>query len=348
MAGDRGPGAELKLTREIVAGEEQAARRDEVLIAGFDARRAVADFAAGKSDLVLGGTFADLPFAQRTKLPRNALHYDPASGLFGLVPGRADGPLADAELRRLLSQGIDRDALVAALKVPGLAARPTVLEPELEGTPAPTNPPSMAIPIRPASTAPRGSGARDVRGQSEADTEPVAGARARRRHPVQPPERRLGRAGVTVERAKGPAGADLRLVDRVAPSASAAWFLRQFRCQSVPLCDADADTLLDAARQTLIPAQRYALLSQAASRIDDAQLFIPLAAPVRWSLVSRESRGSPGTVTPATRSPTWTKRRLETDGESADERSAFPVSPAIRRRFASESRRWKNCSNACS
>jgi peptide/nickel transport system substrate-binding protein len=294
LAGDRGPGAELKLTREIVAGEEQAARRDEVLIAGSDAGRAVADFAAGKSDLVLGGTFADLPFAQRTKLPRNALHYDPASGLFGLVPGRADGPLADAELRRLLSQGIDRDALVAALKVPGLAARPTVLEPGLEGTPTPTNPPWMAIPIdqrRPRLAA----AAREMFG---ANLKPTLSL-----WPGQGPGADIlfnrlsadwGALGVTVERAKGPAGADLRLVDRVAPSASAAWFLRQFRCQSVPLCDADADTLLDAARQTLIPAQRYALLSQAASRIDDAQLFIPLAAPVRWSLVSERIQGFAG------------------------------------------------------
>jgi peptide/nickel transport system substrate-binding protein len=54
----------------------------------------------------------------------------------------------------------------------------------------------------------------------------------------------------------------------------------------VALCDAEADTLLDAARQALVPAQRYALLAQAAARIDGAQLFIPLTAPVRWSLVS--------------------------------------------------------------
>ena len=43
---------------------------------------------------------------------------------------------------------------------------------------------------------------------------------------------------------------------------------------------------MDAARQSQVPAQRYALLVQAAARIDDAQLFIPLTAPVRWSLVS--------------------------------------------------------------
>ena len=53
-----------------------------------------------------------------------------------------------------------------------------------------------------------------------------------------------------------------------------------------PICDTQADQLMDGARQTPVPAQRYALLGQAAARIDDAQLFIPIAAPVRWALVS--------------------------------------------------------------
>jgi peptide/nickel transport system substrate-binding protein len=54
----------------------------------------------------------------------------------------------------------------------------------------------------------------------------------------------------------------------------------------VPVCDSQADQLMDAARQASVPAQRYALLAQAAARIDDAQLFIPITAPIRWSLAS--------------------------------------------------------------
>jgi peptide/nickel transport system substrate-binding protein len=103
-----------------------------------------------------------------------------------------------------------------------------------------------------------------------------------------------GALGITVERANTAAAGDLRLVDAVAPSISPAWFLRQFRCAAVPICDAQADELLGGARDTLIPAQRSALLTQAAARIDDAQLFIPLAAPVRWSLVSNRVQGFAG------------------------------------------------------
>jgi len=97
-----------------------------------------------------------------------------------------------------------------------------------------------------------------------------------------------------VERAKTVAASDLKLIDAVAPSNSPAWFLRQFRCEFVPVCDKDIDPLLDAARDTLVPAQRYALLTQAAAKMDEAQLFIPLAAPVRWSLVSSRIQGFAG------------------------------------------------------
>jgi len=51
---------------------------------------------------------------------------------------------------------------------------------------------------------------------------------------------------------------------------------------------------MDSARQTPVPAQRSALLSQAAARLDELQLFIPIAAPVRWSLVSARVLGFAG------------------------------------------------------
>jgi len=70
--------------------------------------------------------------------------------------------------------------------------------------------------------------------------------------------------------------------------------VRRFRCGTAAVCDQQADELIDAARTTLIPAQRAALLVQAAGRIDDQQLFIPITAPVRWSLVSRRIEGFAG------------------------------------------------------
>jgi peptide/nickel transport system substrate-binding protein len=99
-------------------------------------------------------------------------------------------------------------------------------------------------------------------------------------------QRDWGQLGFTIERTKSAAAADFALIDAVAPSSSVAWFVREFRCGVAPVCSSDADALMDGARQSPVLARRYALLAQAAALIDSQQLFLPIAAPVRWSLVS--------------------------------------------------------------
>jgi peptide/nickel transport system substrate-binding protein len=282
----RAPGGNLKLTREIVSPDEETTTRQEVLLGGADSAGAIKAFAGANIDVVLGGTFADLPLTKRVKLPRNTLRFDPASGLFGLVPTTSGGPLDKPEVRHLLSEALERDRFIAALDVPGLAARATLLEPGLDGLPAPSAPAWTATPY--------------------AERISELQARADRLFPKAPkpairvalPEgtgagllfqllqRDWGRLGFTVERAKTAADADFALVDEVAPSSSPSWFLRYFHCGAVPVCSPEADRLMDAARQSPVPAQRYALLGQAAAQIDEAQLFLPITAPVRWSLVS--------------------------------------------------------------
>jgi oligopeptide transport system substrate-binding protein len=284
--------ATVRLTRKISFAEDEESRREEVMLDGASADAAIRDFVAGKSDLVLGGTFVELPFLQRARIARNALRFDPASGLFGLLPLRRGDGLDDPELRRLLSQAIDRDGIIAGLGVPNLAARATLLEPGLDGMPAP---------IAPAWTT-----------TALADRLPGLRAQADRMLGEEKPTIRValpdgagaaslfqelaldwGRLGFKVERGNG-ASADFALVDEVAPSTSAAWFVRRFRCGAVPVCDSDIDQLLDSARLAPVAAQRYALLGQAAAMIDDRQLFIPITAPIRWSLVSRRIEGFAG------------------------------------------------------
>jgi peptide/nickel transport system substrate-binding protein len=62
----------------------------------------------------------------------------------------------------------------------------------------------------------------------------------------------------------------------------------------VPICDEETDQLLDSARDAPVPAQRYALLAQAAARIDRSHVFMPLTAPIRWSLVARRIQSFAG------------------------------------------------------
>jgi peptide/nickel transport system substrate-binding protein len=103
-----------------------------------------------------------------------------------------------------------------------------------------------------------------------------------------------GLLGIRLERAVKGQPTDLRLVDAVAPSTSPAWFLRQFRCETAPICVAEADPLLEAARAAPVAAQRGALLAEAARMMDEAQLFIPIAAPIRWALVADRIEGFAG------------------------------------------------------
>jgi peptide/nickel transport system substrate-binding protein len=286
---------DLKLSRDIVsAGDDELRRHEEVRIGTAEGQAAIRAFAASKADIVLGGTFAELPWIWPVKLPRNSLRFDPASGLFGLVPTKIDGRFSDVEARRLLSEAIDRDALVATLRVPGLTPRASVLEPGLDGLPSAFQPPWLATPLA------------DRREGLIADANRLFGSADKPAIRIELPEgpgaeillARLaadwGALGFTVERAKSPASADFRLIDEVAPSTSPAWFLRSFRCGNAPVCEPETDELLRSAREAAIPAQRYALLLEASRRIDDAQLFIALTAPVRWSLVNNRILGFSG------------------------------------------------------
>lgn len=280
-----GPGGEIRLSREINNGDEGQLEHEEVLLSAGSAAALIKDFAGSKNDLVLGGTFADLPLTRQVQLQRGALRFDPASGLFGFAPMRAGGSLDKPEVRQLLAQAIDRENLVAALGVPDLAPRATLLEPGLDGMPSPVPPAWTGRPLGDRIAALRSQSDR-LFGKNKPLIRVFLPAGPGADLLFEEIKRDWGAIGLTVERAQRPENADFALVDEVAPSTSASWFVRRFRCEISPVCDAQTDELMEAARQSPVPAQRYALLGEAAARIDEAELFIPITAPVRWSLVS--------------------------------------------------------------
>lgn len=290
------PGAagEIRLERRLPATDGEDEIEEAVWLGAAKVESAISAFAAARADVVLGGTFNDLPLARAQRLPRGALQFDPAIGLFGLAPVRDDGPFAEQEARLLLSQIIDRDALVAALQVEGLLPRATILQGGLDGMPDPPAPEWAATPIA------------DRRAALLAESDRLFGADEKPLVRIAMPEGRgadvllrqlqqdWGLLGLKVERAGTGKPADFRLIDAVAPSSSPAWFLRQFRCEAAAICSEEADPLLDAARAAPVAAQRAALFNEAARLMDEQVLFIPIAAPVRWSLVSNRISGFAG------------------------------------------------------
>ena len=286
-----GPEVPLHLRRMVAGADGEPERIEDIRLGALPAPSAVAKFIAGKTDLVLGGGFADLPVALQAAPPRGTLHFDPVAGLFALVPGRLGGPLADRALRSLLNRAIDRDALVAAFKVDGLAPRTTLLQPGLDGIASLTPPGWATIPL-----------ARRAAGLT-AEANHLFGRRPRPMLTISLPAgpgstllfHRLaddfGRLGVTLRPAVAGEAVDLRLIDEVAPSTSPAWFVRRLHCGRVPLCDNDLDLIADAARATQSADQRAQLLATAAQRMDSETMIFPLTAPIRWSLVSSDAPG---------------------------------------------------------
>jgi peptide/nickel transport system substrate-binding protein len=264
---------------------------EKVHVVGGDAQKLVAAFADGEIDLVLGGTIGDLPYAFRAKMPRGARRFDPVAGLFGLAPTKRSEAMQEPDVRRLLSRAIDREALIAGLHVSGLQPRATILQSGLEGIAAPAQPDWLG---QPAIERRQSLVAESRRLFGNVDRAPV-----RVHLPVGPGGDYLlerlrydwSPLGVGVERAPTPASADLVWIDEVAPSSSPAWFLRNFRCAVVPVCLEEADLLLEQARETPDFSKRAQLFLEAAQMMDESQLFIPIAAPIRWSLVSGRAPG---------------------------------------------------------
>jgi oligopeptide transport system substrate-binding protein len=275
--------------REEEDGPEPAA---PVLLRGEAAAMAVARFEAGEAQLVTGGTAGDLAVARNADVARGSLVFDPVAGLFGLSFGKVGtGPLSHPETRHALAMAIDRGTLVAALRVPGLSARDSLVPAGLEGIVTPAAPAWTASPLPARRAAARTALAGVMKG---------ARLHIRVAMPEGPGWRlvfallRRDWATIGVDAARvGPAdaSAELHFIDEVAPVSLASWYLRHFSCEASAVCDPAADAAMEAARTAPDQPGRLTALAEADRSLAAAAPFIPLAAPVRWSLVSPRLTG---------------------------------------------------------
>jgi peptide/nickel transport system substrate-binding protein len=260
-----------------------------IILHGAGAAVAVAQFVTGHADLVVGGGVGDLPLALAARPPGNTLVFDPVAGLLGLSFGSIDGPLAQAEVRQALAMAIDRPALVAALRVPALQPTETILLSGTEGIAQPAAPRWTAQPLPERRASAKAILARLAPDQMllRVALPDGPGWRVLFAHL----RRDWATIGVATVRVGAAEPAELRLIDEVAPAGLASWYLRHFACNASRVCDPAADEALAAARIAPDQASRRQFLATADRILADAAPFIPLTAPVRWSLVSPRLTG---------------------------------------------------------
>jgi oligopeptide transport system substrate-binding protein len=248
---------------------------------GERASRAITRFAARESDLVSGGTFADWPLLQFSGVAPANQKIDPAAGLFGLAITNRAGFLGDPDNRAAVARAIDRQAIVGAFT--NLWGATAQLLPEQLDSASPPATASWLTPIGPSDLSPaaRVAAWRKVHGG------PLV---LRVALPVGPGATLvygfvaagLRNIGIEPVRVAMNDVADLRLVDAVAPYDSARWYLAT-ACQP---CGADAQAALEAAREAPDMASRARHIAEADVALASDISYIPIARPLRWSLVA--------------------------------------------------------------
>lgn len=262
--------------------QRQTRPEQDVRLIGERAARAIVRFAARDSDYVAGGSFADWPLVTFAAIAPANVRTDPAAGLFGFAIVHRDGFLAEAQNRAAISGAIDRVAVTGAV-MQGWEPAERILPDTLDSTVPPALPgwslltpdqrreqararvAAYGMPVTLRIALPAGPGATILYAQVAAS---------------------LLAAGITPQRVGMAEDADLRLIDQVAPYDSARWYL----ANACAMCGDEARTALIAARDapTLAERSRLIAVADAALAIDTA--FIPIARPLRWSLVAMRLR----------------------------------------------------------
>ncbi len=263
---------------------------------------AILRFREGASSLVLGGRYADLPIILAARIEPRAIRIDPVQGLLGLaVVG--NGPLLDdGDVRAAISMAIDRAALPGLLGLGRWAVSDQLVPQQLDLPRQPTPTAWAALSI-----AERQAQARGL----------IDGWRAKH---GTPPQVRIAlprgpgstlvfglvstglrSIGLSARRVANSDPADLRLIDEVAAYDSAIWYLGRIGCVRRIHCSEVAEAKLKQASLASTPEERAAYIAEAEALTVAHNGYIPLGAPVRWSLVSRRLDGF--TPSPRARHP---------------------------------------------
>ncbi len=258
-----------------------------VRLRALPAAAAAEAFAAGDVDLVLNGRLANLTLADTGPLSRGTVRLDATLGQMGLVVRTESGLLADPKLREALSMAIDREELMQPFNIGGWRASTGIVPSEMWGDIVPERLAWMDQPIEMR----RATARRRVADWTASSGEqPVVAVGMPEGPGSEILFEQLSRAwqtiGVSARLVRPGQGAGLELHDRVARFASPRWFLNQFNCGiRIGPCSQEADELVEKSLAVTDPEEKATLLAQAEIKMQDAHVYIPFGAPIRWALV---------------------------------------------------------------
>jgi len=256
-----------------------------LILQALPAHLATSRFSDGKTDIVLGGRFADLPLAQAVAgLARRPLKVDPAPGLFGLVVVTTRGWLVVPECREAMSMAIDRDAIGPALGLSGWSGT-TLIAPPPAGTASAERWSDRTLAQRRNEAAARLARCKVRNG----DPGPLRlalpnGPGSDALHARLADD--LAAVGIALARVPPGVAGDLRLIDAVARYPRGEWYLHQLSCAVLRgPCSEAADARLAAMEGETDLAKSAQLTNEALGAAGLANFYIPLGTPIRWSLV---------------------------------------------------------------
>ncbi|HEY9090926.1 ABC transporter substrate-binding protein [Parasphingorhabdus sp.] len=273
--------------------EENTSDPRRITMRSERAAMALARYTSGHTDLVLNGHFHHLPLVDEAGISSNDLRLDPVAGLFGLQFVRANGFWSLPQNRAILSMAIDRPALLTsfpkvtawqsrlkiipdALNVSGVNARPnwadtTMTERQLYAQEHVRRWEALEGQIAPLTIAlPDAAGADILFLRIQSD---------------------LRRVGMDARQVALGEDADVRLIDQIAPYDSAQWFLSRLTCAQNPVCLSEADEIIAQANTEVNLQTKARLFAEAEVLLVQHYSFIPLAVPVRWSIIKPGARG---------------------------------------------------------
>ncbi|MGV3553636.1 MAG: ABC transporter substrate-binding protein [Croceibacterium sp.] len=259
-------------------------------ISALDVRAALAAFEAGEVEVVLGGRLGGWPLADPGPLSRGTRRLDAAIGLFGLQVRRESGFLERVENREALAMAIDRTALLAPFNIGGWQPTTRIVPAAIAGERADERWAGIEIDSLRAEARRRVQAWTARNGEPPVLTVGVAD---------QPGNAGLfnelagqwAEIGVTLRRVDEGEG-DLILVDAVARYAEPRWFLNQFHCSlRRGACVAEADEEVRTALAATDAEVRAGSIARAEAMLTAANIYIPLAMPLRWSLVRGDVPG---------------------------------------------------------